>query len=188
MSWIWTHNLSLFFWFTASEYPFGIFKLIAGGDRHWFHSMQVQLPYNHGHNLPLSLVTKFTSIWWWSVVLLMNHTLLRPVAGVLLQDRMFQPCLSSGFLRLTFYLMHCYKLVFVQWHLYIAVSEYNNIHTGVRIMVFNATFNYISVLLWQSVLLVEETGVPGENHRPVTSHWQTILKGNVNLNTCSTHK
>ena len=33
-------------------------------------------------------------------------------------------------------------------------------------MVFNATFNNISVLSWRSVLLVEETGVPGENHRP----------------------
>ena len=31
----------------------------------------------------------------------------------------------------------------------------------VRVMVFNATFNNISVILWQSVLLVEETG---ENH------------------------
>jgi hypothetical protein len=29
-------------------------------------------------------------------------------------------------------------------------------------MVFNATFNNISVLSWQSVLLVEETGVPRE--------------------------
>ena len=28
----------------------------------------------------------------------------------------------------------------------------------------------ISVISWQSVLLVEETGVPRENHRPVTSH------------------
>jgi hypothetical protein len=27
-------------------------------------------------------------------------------------------------------------------------------------MVFNATFNNISVILWQSVLLVEETGGP----------------------------
>jgi hypothetical protein len=27
-------------------------------------------------------------------------------------------------------------------------------------MVFNATFNNISVISWQSVLLVEETGVP----------------------------
>ena len=30
-------------------------------------------------------------------------------------------------------------------------------------MVFNATFNNISVLSWQSVLLVEENGLPGEN-------------------------
>jgi hypothetical protein len=31
-------------------------------------------------------------------------------------------------------------------------------------MVFNATFNKISVISWRSVLLVEENGVPGENH------------------------
>jgi len=31
-------------------------------------------------------------------------------------------------------------------------------------MAFNATFNNISVISWQSVLLVEETGFPGENH------------------------
>ena len=41
-------------------------------------------------------------------------------------------------------------------------------------MVFNTTFNNISVISWQSVLLVEETRVPGENHRPVISHWQTL--------------
>jgi len=41
-------------------------------------------------------------------------------------------------------------------------------------MVFNATFNNISVISWRSVLLVEETGVPGENHRLVASHWQTL--------------
>jgi hypothetical protein len=41
-------------------------------------------------------------------------------------------------------------------------------------MVFNATFNNISVISWWSVLLVEETWVPGENHRPVASHWQTL--------------
>jgi hypothetical protein len=33
-------------------------------------------------------------------------------------------------------------------------------------MVFNVTFNNISVISWRSVLLVEENGVPGENHRP----------------------
>ena len=40
----------------------------------------------------------------------------------------------------------------------------------VCLMVFNATSNNISVISWQSVLLVEETGGPGEIHRPVTSH------------------
>jgi hypothetical protein len=37
-------------------------------------------------------------------------------------------------------------------------------------MVFNDNVNNISVISWWSVLLVEETGVPGENHRPVASH------------------
>ena len=41
-------------------------------------------------------------------------------------------------------------------------------------MVFNATFNKISVISWRSVLLVEGTGVPSENHRPVASYWQTL--------------
>jgi hypothetical protein len=41
---------------------------------------------------------------------------------------------------------------------------------GFGFMVFNATFNNISVISSQSVLLVEETGVPGENHRSVASH------------------
>jgi len=41
-------------------------------------------------------------------------------------------------------------------------------------MVFNTTFNNISIISWLSVLLVEETGVPGETHRPVASHLQTF--------------
>jgi len=44
----------------------------------------------------------------------------------------------------------------------------------VRIMVLNATFNNMSVKVWRSVLLVENTGVLGENHRPAASHWQTL--------------
>jgi hypothetical protein len=39
----------------------------------------------------------------------------------------------------------------------------------VYLMVFNATFNNISVISFQSVLL-EETGGRGENHRTVASH------------------
>jgi hypothetical protein len=41
-------------------------------------------------------------------------------------------------------------------------------------MVFNATFHNIAAISWQSVLLMEETGVPAENHRPVASHWQNL--------------
>jgi hypothetical protein len=43
----------------------------------------------------------------------------------------------------------------------------------VSVKVFNATFNNISVISWRSFSLVEETRVPGENQRPVASHWQT---------------
>ena len=39
-----------------------------------------------------------------------------------------------------------------------------------RFLMFNATFNNILVISWWSVLLVEETGGPRENHRPVTSY------------------
>ena len=46
------------------------------------------------------------------------------------------------------------------------------------VMVFNITFNNISVVSWLSVLLGEETRVPVENHQPIASHWQ-ILSHNV---------
>jgi len=41
----------------------------------------------------------------------------------------------------------------------------------VMVMIFNTTFNNISVISWQSAFLVEEAGVPRENHSPVASHW-----------------
>jgi hypothetical protein len=40
----------------------------------------------------------------------------------------------------------------------------------VGFMAFYATFNNISTISWRSVLLVEETGGPRENHRPAASH------------------
>ena len=51
----------------------------------------------------------------------------------------------------------------------------------VCLMVFSATFNTISIISWRSVLLVEETGEPGKNHRPVASHWQTLSHNVVHL-------
>jgi len=52
----------------------------------------------------------------------------------------------------------------------------------IRVVVFKATFNNISVILWHSNLLVDETRVPRENHRPVASHLQTLSR-NVESNT-----
>ena len=46
---------------------------------------------------------------------------------------------------------------------------------SVMVMVFNATFNNISVILWRSVLLVAETGVHGENHRHVASQLTNFI-------------
>jgi len=43
------------------------------------------------------------------------------------------------------------------------------------IMVYNATFNNISVISWRSVLLIGKTGVPKENHWPAASHWQKFI-------------
>jgi hypothetical protein len=51
-------------------------------------------------------------------------------------------------------------------------------------MVLNATFNNILVILGLSVLLVKETGVPGENHRPVASHCQTLSHNVVSSTPC----
>jgi hypothetical protein len=48
-----------------------------------------------------------------------------------------------------------------------------------EVMVFNVTFNNISFISWRSVLLVEENGVPAENHRLVASHWQTVSHNGV---------
>jgi hypothetical protein len=38
-------------------------------------------------------------------------------------------------------------------------------------LVFNATFSNISAISWRPVLVVEEAGVPGENHRSWASNW-----------------
>jgi hypothetical protein len=55
------------------------------------------------------------------------------------------------------------------------------IHCFACLMVLYASFSHISAISWRSVLLVEENGVPGENHRPVASHWQTLSHNVVHL-------
>jgi hypothetical protein len=60
-------------------------------------------------------------------------------------------------------ILHLYK---IYWILLFTVM--------VSAMVFNDTFNNISVVSWLYVLLVEKTGVDGEYHLTAASHWQTL--------------
>jgi len=48
------------------------------------------------------------------------------------------------------------------------------------IIVFDATFNNISVISFRLVLLAEKTGVPGENQRHAASHCHSFSH-NVHL-------
>jgi hypothetical protein len=55
---------------------------------------------------------------------------------------------------------------------------------AMAMMVLDATFDNISVLSWRSALLVEESGVLGENQRPAASHWQTLSHNVVSSALC----
>jgi len=59
-------------------------------------------------------------------------------------------------------------------------SEHVNYYTTDAVKFFShtlliycvsATFSNFSAISWRPVLVVEEAGVPGENHRPLASNW-----------------
>jgi hypothetical protein len=58
--------------------------------------------------------------------------------------------------------------------IYIMKSNISNNNGGRRGRDHMVVFNRISAISWRSVLLVEEIGGPGENHRSIASHWQTL--------------
>jgi hypothetical protein len=64
------------------------------------------------------------------------------------------------------------QTLLVTWAAIKMIKKYSTLFVCLK--VFNATFNNISAISWWSVLLVEESRGPGENHRPVASHWQTL--------------
>jgi hypothetical protein len=54
-------------------------------------------------------------------------------------------------------------------------------------VVFNATFNNISAISWWSVLMVEETRVPGENYQPAESNCKTLSHKVVSISSTQHH-
>jgi hypothetical protein len=64
------------------------------------------------------------------------------------------------------------KLMFINCYFWGVLST-----VGV-LWVLNTTLNVqvISMILWQSVLLVEEIGVPRENYWPSSRHYQNFIK------------
>jgi hypothetical protein len=53
------------------------------------------------------------------------------------------------------------------YHVRQSIEMFNNYW----FIVLNATFSNISSISWRPILVVEEAGVPGENHRPFASNW-----------------
>ena len=81
----------------------------------------------------------------------------------------------STFLKFQFLLLQLFRTFLLRFP--DRLIKYFKIRSLIHVclMVFNATFNNISVISWQSVILVEDTGGSGENHWPVASHWQTCF-------------
>ena len=67
-------------------------------------------------------------------------------------DESIGSVMNNGFSKLLLFTKNCKTL-----------HRHSCIKFFVRFMVFNVTFNDISVISWQSVLLGEETGVVGNN-------------------------
>jgi hypothetical protein len=65
---------------------------------------------------------------------------------------------------------HLYQETIWDLIVYIPNSESSKSVPITAVIMLNATFNNISVISWQTVLFVEETGVLGETHRPAACH------------------
>jgi hypothetical protein len=63
------------------------------------------------------------------------------------------------------------------------VADYS-FNRRLGVLIFNATFNNISVISWRSVLLVEETR---ETYLPVASHWQMLYRVHSTMSRIRTH-
>ena len=107
-----------------------------------------------------------------TIIIWKNMVLVDYIGFLFYMWQYFWPHISLIYRNLTGGKTHVsHPVIFISRYGYVMVMVISVLH-GVRVMVFNATLNTISAISQRSVLLVDETGVSGENHRPVASHWQ----------------
>ena len=87
----------------------------------------------------------------------------------------FWKCANS----MVFVVLHVIPLCYNSWNLKQRdkTLQFSNSHNFFHIPYTQHGVGWLSVnkvISWWSVLLVEETGVPEENNRPVARHWQTL--------------
>ena len=116
------------------------------------------------------LFSKYVSFWWKCLCIARKVNCHRCIRGINF----------ASFYNFSIRLWKCYNsLLSLVFHFILYYEQFKD--WLVDFMVFNATFNNILAISWRSVLLVEETRVPGENHQPVASHWQTLSHSVVHL-------
>jgi hypothetical protein len=57
---------------------------------------------------------------------------------------------------------------------YTSLWTFNKIIIDDLFIVFNANFSNISAISWWPILVVEEAGIPGENHQTCANNWSAL--------------
>jgi hypothetical protein len=89
-----------------------------------------------------------------------------PATGGAIPSYTFRTVKLIRYVTVTDYFILACEFIFVLFIVYYMIEEGIEVRTyiisiyRVRVIGYNATFNNISIILWRSVLLVEETGVP----------------------------
>jgi hypothetical protein len=94
-----------------------------------------------------------------NIVLLSSENVADVLHFLTLQNMHNMPNLSINIKKIICTAAKVYRKKYCVTMLFPKLLQVNLHFPRIRVMVFNATFNDISIISWQSVLLVEETGV-----------------------------
>jgi hypothetical protein len=144
-------------WYPLCTRPRHVFQF-AKCPTYWNDSQRVDMSLHHSNSFSWFLVNEFLLLLLSAACLAET---LQPQYSLVWPDQAFKPrsaALESRTLKPFHQQCICsLNIIVLYWY-------------WLGLMVFNAPFNNITVILWWSVLLVEDTEVPGENHRPAVSH------------------